>query len=245
MPEVLIPTARGTMPAYLAVPAGEGPKPGVIVLHDIGGMTRDHRNQAGWLAEAGFLTLAVDLYYRGGVLLCLRSVIRDLTNRSGPAFDDVESCRAWLAAQPNCTGRVGVIGFCMGGGFALLLVSGHGFSAASINYGGPLPRDIDDFLRTACPVVGSYGGLAKWEQGVAEELRRKLDRALIANDVLEYPEAGHSFMNNHQYFFFKVLRWAVLRRHGIGYHEPSCMDARRRIIAFFHLHLESKSGFSV
>ena len=237
MPEVLIPAARGSMRAYFAVPAGDEPKPGVVVLHDVGGMTRDHRHQADWLAEAGFLALAVDLYYKGGILLCLRSVMRDLTNRSGPAFDDVEACRTWLARQPNCTGKTGVIGFCMGGGFALLLVSGHGFSAASVNYGGPLPKDFDDFLQTACPVVGSYGGQAKWEQGVAEQLREKLDRALVANDCLEYPDAGHGFMNNHQHFFFRLLRWTVIRGPSFGYHERSCMDARRRIAAFFHLHL--------
>jgi len=232
MPEVLIPTPRGQMPAWFAVPSATSPTPGVVVLHDIGGMSQDHRNQANWLAEAGFLALSIDLYYKGGLLLCLRSVIRDLIARSGPAFDDVEATRAWLLAQPNCNGKAGVIGFCMGGGFAMLLVSGHGFSAASINYGGKLPPDVDEFLKTACPVVGSYGGLAKWEQGHADELQRALERALVPHDVKEYLDAGHSFMNNHHSFFLKILRFA-----GIGYSEPAAMDARRRISAFFHTHL--------
>jgi carboxymethylenebutenolidase len=232
MPDVLIPTPRGQMPAYLAVPSNPGSVPGVVVLHDIGGMSADHRNQANWLAEAGFLALSIDLYYKGGLLLCLRQVIRDLIARSGPAFDDVEASRAWLLAQPSSNGKVGVIGFCMGGGFALLLVSGHGFSAVSINYGGKLPPDVDDFLKTACPVVGSYGGQAKWEQGVADKLKEALDRALVPNDVKEYPEAGHSFMNNHKLFFLKLLRWT-----GIGYNEAANQDARRRIAAFFHTHL--------
>jgi carboxymethylenebutenolidase len=232
MPDVIVPTPRGQMPCYFAMPPDPGPRPGAIVLHDVGGMSQDHRNQADWLAKAGFLALAVDLYYLGGFLRCIRAVARDLMARSGPAFDDVEACRSWLTAHAACSGRIGVIGFCMGGGFALLLVSGHGFSAASINYGGKLPPDADSFLQTACPVVGSYGAKSRWEKGVADELERALQRALIPHDVKEYPDAGHSFMNNKQQFWFKLLRFG-----GIAYNEPAAMDARRRIAAFFHAHL--------
>lgn len=233
MLDVIVPTPRGRMPCYLALPQEPAPRAGVIVLHDVGGMSQDHRHQADWLAEAGFLALAVDLYYLGGFLRCIRTVARDLMARSGPVFDDVEACRSWLTSHPGCTGKIGVIGFCMGGGFALLLVSGHGFSAASINYGGKLPPDVDSFLKTACPVVGSYGAKSHWEKGVADELERALQRALIPHDVKEYPDAGHSFMNNKQQFWFKLLRFR-----GIAYNEPAAMDARRRIAAFFHTHLE-------
>jgi len=232
MADVIVATPRGQMPCYLAKPKRPEACPGVIVLHDVGGMSQDHRNQADWLADAGFLALAVDLYYLGGLLRCIRSVARDLIARSGPAFDDVEACRSWLARDRDCNGNIGVIGFCMGGGFALMLVSGHRFSAASINYGGKLPPDVDSFLQAACPVVGSYGGKSRWEQGVAEELERALTRALIPHDVKEYPEAGHSFMNNKEQFWFKLLRYA-----GIAYNEPAAMDSRRRIAAFFHTHL--------
>lgn len=232
MSDVVVATGRGEMRCYLAVPPGTDSAPGVIVLHDVGGMSQDHRNQADWLASAGFLALAVDLYYRGGLVRCIRSIARDLMARTGPAFDDVESCRAWLAAQPRCTGRIGVVGFCMGGGFALLLVSGHGFSAASINYGGKLPPDIDSFLNAACPVIGSYGARSPWEKNVADELERVLTRALVVHDVKEYPEAGHSFMNDKHQFWFKLLRFT-----GIAYNEPATMDARKRIASFFHIHL--------
>ncbi len=222
------------MPAYLAAPPPTGRVPGVIVLHDAGGMSQDHRNQADWLAEAGFLAVALNLYHRGGLVLCIRTVIRDAIARKGPTFDDIESARTWLSARPGCNGRVGVIGFCMGGGFALMLVSGHGFSAASVNYGGKLPEDIDAFLATACPVVGSYGAKDRWNQGVAAQLERALERAQVAHDVKEYPDAGHSFMNNHQTFLFKLLRFS-----GIAYDEAATLDARRRITTFFHTHLGS------
>jgi len=232
MSNVLVPTPRGQMPSWLAVPSRPGPFPGVVVLHDVFGMNQDHRKQADWLADGGFLSLAVDLYHRGGRLLCIRQVIRDLMARAGAAFDDVEAARRWLLARPECSGKLGVIGFCMGGGFALLLISGHGFSAASVNYGGKLPPEFDEFLDTACPLVGSYGGQAKWEQGVAEELQSKLERALVPHDVREYPEAGHGFMNRHATFLLKLLRIKA-----IGYNDEATLDARRRIIDFFHTHL--------
>ena len=84
MPNALVATPRGQMPAYLAQPQSAVPAPGVVVLHDVGGMSNDNRNQADWLAEAGFLALAPDLYYMGGMLRCLRIIIRDLTARTGP-----------------------------------------------------------------------------------------------------------------------------------------------------------------
>jgi carboxymethylenebutenolidase len=129
----------GEMPAYLATPHSAGPVPGVVVIHDAGGMTQDHRNQADWLADAGFLAVALNLYHRGGVSFCIRTIVHDLLARSGPTFTDIasadiESARAWLSLQPGCNGRTGIIGFCMGGAFALLLASGRGFSASSVNY---------------------------------------------------------------------------------------------------------------
>lgn len=232
MPEVRIPTALGNMPAWLAAPPQGGPWPGVIVLFDMQGMSPDMRNQAAWLAGEGFLAAVPDLYHWGGKFTCIRSVIRDLLAGRGRAFDEVEAVRAWLSRQADCNGRVGVIGYCMGGGFALLLAPGHGFSASSINYGGPIPKNAETLLAGACPIVGSYGARDRWARGAAADLDRVLTALRVDHDVKEYPDAGHSFLNNHQNVLFKMLK--VI---GVAYHEPSARDARRRIAAFLRTHL--------
>src|SRR5215204_3149844 len=113
MSEVMIRASRGEMPAYLARPRGEGPWPGVVVIHDALGMSTDLRDQADWLASEGYLALAPNLYYWGRRLRCLISTVR-LTERP---LSELDATRTWLTEHDRCTGKVGVIGFCMGGDF--------------------------------------------------------------------------------------------------------------------------------
>lgn len=234
MGHVTISLSSGDLPAFVSVPEQPAPWPGVVVLHDVAGMSEDLCNQTRWLARAGFLAAAPNLLFRGGKMKCLFAVARDLKARRGPTYDYVEAVRTWLIQHEGCSGKIGVIGFCMGGGFALLLAPDHGFGAASVNYGGKLPPDKDRLLARACPIVASYGGKDRWTRGVAQQLEQTLCEVGIAHDVKEYPDAGHSFLNNPDMLWFKALR--VIH---IGYHEPSADDARERISRFFHQHLSS------
>ena len=234
MPGIVVPgtASAPALRAHLAVPAvGAGPWPGVVVLHELLGLTDDVREHADRLAAAGYLAVAPDLFTAGGALRCLRATFRALSEGHGPAVDDVLAVRAWLTDRPDCSGKVGILGFCMGGGFALLLAA-RGFDAAAPAY-GPLPSDPEQVLRGACPVVSSYGARDRALRGAAGRLDTVLTGLGVEHDVCEYPGAGHSFLNRHNLGPFTALEKVA----GLGYHGPSAEDAWVRILRFFDRHL--------
>ncbi|HYO88082.1 MAG TPA: dienelactone hydrolase family protein [Candidatus Limnocylindrales bacterium] len=239
MTEISLMIPTGTLATYIATPDGSGPWPGVVVIHDALGMSQDVRRQADWLAREGYLAAAPDLFDGKDLFRCMRSVLRDYSRGSGPMFDKVEAVRRWLAGHEGSSGKVGLIGFCFGGGFALMLAPNRGFSAASANY-GPLPKNAEAFLQAACPIVASYGAHDGTLKGASAKLESILTLAGVPHDVKEYPDAAHAFMNDHHDDRFPFYISALsLFFGGGGYHEPSALDSQRRIIAFFDEHLKA------
>ncbi|MBA3233508.1 MAG: dienelactone hydrolase family protein [Propionibacteriales bacterium] len=230
-------TVEGTsksLSAYVARPMTPGPWPAVVVVHEAFGIDDVMRRQADRIASAGYLAVLPDLFSDGGPLRCLKATFASLRRGDGRAFRDIEAARAWAVSQPDCTGGVGVIGFCMGGAFALMVAAGRGFEASAVNY-GILPSDLDATVAGACPIVASYGGRDRALKGSAAKLDAALERQAVPHDVTEYPNAGHSFLNDGPVGprwlqpVFKVLH--------LGPEPESATEAWVRIDAYFAEHL--------
>ena len=231
MSELTYPVPSGALRAYLATPATEGPWPAVVVVQDALGLSDDIKHQADRLAAAGYLALAPDLYSAGG-RLCVLQTLRASRSGQGRAYDDLEAARRWLVERPDCTGRVGIIGFCMGGGFAVLCAPRFAFAASAPNY-GEVPKDAAERLRGACPMVASFGKRDRTLRGRAARLERALTELGVPHDVKEYEGAGHSFMNR---LGVGPLR-PLLGVTAFDYHHEASEDAWRRILAFFDEHV--------
>ena len=230
IPSDVVGTSAG-LRGVMAIPEGEGPWPGVILVHEAFDINDNMRRQVQRMAEAGYLAVMPNLFTEGGARKCLMATFRALSAGRGRAFQDIEAARRMVLARPDSTDKVGVIGFCMGGGFALALASGSRYDVSSVNY-GRFPKDADAVLADACPVVASYGARDRSLKNAAAKLDAILTRNQVAHDVKEYPTAGHSFLNEEEEGAV-ALRPVMRMILGAGPDPEAAADAWQRIEAFF------------
>ena len=241
---VHLPLSDGSrLPAALALPDSSGRLPAVLVLHEALGLNADIRRIAGRFADVGYVALAPDfLAGPGPKPLCLARFFRGVGRAgTGRPYRQLEAARAWLAGRPEVDpDRIGVAGFCVGGGFAMLWAAGAGRAVrVAAPFYGPVPDDAERALDGICPVVASYGG----RDAIFREMPKRLERALTAlgveHDVKVYPEAGHSFANE----IGGPLGWIGRRlpMHA-GHHAPSADDAWARMLDFFGRHLAAPAA---
>jgi carboxymethylenebutenolidase len=229
MTTIQIEAPDGPIDALLGVPQGKGPWPGVVVIHDAFGYGPDNERISQRIAQAGYLALTPNMYARGGRARCISRVMRELLTKRGRALDDILAARDHLQSMPECSGQVGIAGFCMGGGFALIM-SPKGFGASAPFYGTPLPRSLSETLDGACPIVASFGGRDPLGIGAANKLREVTAAKQITADIKTYPGAGHSFAN-------ELPAQPLLRVVGFGHNRAAADDAWSRVFAFFGEHL--------
>jgi len=234
-----IPCGGGaSMRAYLALPDGRPPAeawPGVVVIHDAFGFSDDVRRISRRFADSGYAAIAPALYDGAGApVLCVVRTLVDLTQRRGAAFDRIESTRRFLADRGEVNGdRIGITGFCMGGGFALFYAARGGLQVCAPYY-GDTPENAET-LRSVCPVVAGYGALDERYARQGRRLEEHLTSLGIPHDVKIYPDVGHSYMND----FGTGPMARLLRRSSLhaGYDEEAAEDSWRRMLAFFGEHL--------
>ncbi|HEV7862283.1 MAG TPA: dienelactone hydrolase family protein [Acidimicrobiia bacterium] len=233
---VTIAAGSESLSGYLSTPPGAGPWPAVLVVHEAFGLNDDIRGIADRFAAEGYVALAPDLFSWASTPRCLVSTFRDLLRRQGPTHQRIDAARDWLAAHDACNGSVAVIGFCMGGGFALLAAPRPGYTAASVNY-GLVPKDAERLLAGACPIVASYGARDRALRGHAGRLERALAANGVPHDVQEYAGVSHSFLNRHPGWMS-----AFDRISGFGYGATEAEAAWGRIFQFFDHHLRAGSA---
>ena len=219
------------IPGYLAMPPQTGPWPAVVVLHQAFGLDDDIRRITDRLAGFGYLAIAPDLMAEGG-LKCVARLFLDVQRGRGEAVETVQDVVDWIAARSDCNGRVGVIGFCVGGGLAFLVGASGTVDAVAPNY-GKAPRA--ERLARSCPVVASYGRKDRVFAKAASVAERGLAAAKIDHDIKVYDDAGHGFMNQVEgHRIMKALTRPVMT---VDYNRDAAEDAWARIEQFFGRHL--------
>ena len=219
---------------YFAAPDGAGSAPGVVVLHELWGLNDDIRAVSDRIASEGSAVVAPDLYSHGNKAICLTRVMSELRHLGdGQVATDIVRTRSWLADRDGVDAdRIGIIGFCMGGGFALAAAARGGFAGVSTNYGA-VPKK--ERLAGVCPVVGSYGALDRTFAKQGERLERYLEELGVPHDVKIYEGTGHSFMTAGG--GPSLLQKLPSPLHP-GYSAAEAEDAWQRVYRFFDQHVK-------
>ncbi len=208
-----------TVTGVLYTPQGKGPFPALIVVHEWWGLNDWVKEQASKLADQGYEALAVDLY-RGKVAATpdeahqiMRGVPEDRAKR------DLHAAFEYLASQPNVKkNRIGAIGWCMGGGYALdVALQEPTLAADVINY-GHLATDPDSLKKINAPILGLFGAQDK---GITPDDVHKFEQAIKQLgkkiEIKIYDDAGHAFENPNN---------------KEGYRAADAADAWQRIVDF-------------
>ncbi len=209
------------------------PAPGVLVLHELFGLNDDIRRIADRFAALGYVAVAPDLL-DGGRISCVARAMAQIQRGEGSIVDTADEHLRSLADREDVIDRrVAVVGFCMGGSFALLLGARGTAQVISANY-GIFPGD--DIAQRLCPVIASYGGKDHLMGRDGIKLSRALEGTDVPHDIVTYPNAGHSFMNEAEgHRVSKALIGRPLM--AVAFDEDATEDSWERIEAFFAEHL--------
>ncbi|MGE3285084.1 MAG: dienelactone hydrolase family protein [Pseudonocardia sp.] len=224
----------GVFDAYRADPA-RTPAPGIVLLQEIFGINDNIRGLSDRLAEAGYVVLAPDMFWR----IERRFERKDESGLAdgmarvqqldfGKVPGDLAATVANLRALPECDGRVGAVGFCLGGTLAFVAAAVAAPDAAVSYYGSGTAAQLELLQQISCPLLFHYGENDPYipeEQIVAVE-KAVADRADAADMTVHRYAAGHAFSN-----------WDAPSM----YDEAAATLAWERTLAFFARHLAQRT----
>lgn len=213
---------EGKAKGYLAAPEGKGPFSAVVVIHEILGLEDHIRDVAERFAREGFYGLAPDLY-RGRAARTFdegRKLRADLDEEKYLGI--VRSCISVLNKQERIKrNRIGIVGFCMGGGLSLLAGCSIGYISACVDFYGKIEH-ADRVAHMKAPFLGIFGEyddfITPWAE---EELKPALQKFGKRFEWKLYPKAPHAFHNDARE----------------SYRPDAAKDAFQRTLAFFRKHL--------
>ena len=208
--------------AYLVVPDGAGPHPGVVVVHEATGLNDNIRSICRRFAAAGSAALGVDLFHGRNRVVCMARMFAGgmAGNVEHVGVPELKAALARLSAHPDVDAdRLGAVGFCLGGSIVLTWACTDDRLAAVAPFYGTAPRPRAA-IRRMCPVVGSWPGRDVTTRSAAV-LESALTAAGIPHDIKVYPGPYHSFFND-----------------TMPVHDPTAAaDAWQRVLAFFAEHV--------
>jgi len=214
--------------AYVTRPKGSEAHPAVLVIHEWDGIKEQIRDVARMLAKAGYVALAPDLLSRYGGTSSFST--QEAAIAAGRKLDDemitkdltggVNYLKGQSFVRPN---RVGVIGFCWGGGKALLFTTRSKDLSASVIYYGSNPANLEDVKNISAPVLGQYGGADERITSAVPKLDEAMKKYGKSFEYKVYPGAPHAFNSDGS----------------PSYREDAAKEAWSRTLQFFKAHLQS------
>jgi carboxymethylenebutenolidase len=224
--EVNIPRSDGPpTPGYASLPYGA--ERGVVVIHELFGRQPEIDRVVDRFASAGYAAVGPDLFAGRSKPACIRRALTTISTGEGTFAEQLAEAKRWLSDEAKLDERrIGVIGFCIGGGLALAV--GRRFAAVSSNYGDLPP---DEILRESPPIIACYGGRDRIFRRNGERLRERL-RVLgrAEPEVHNYASVGHSFLTDGRHPIATALSWPLFH---IRYHPAVAEDAWGKILGFF------------
>jgi len=215
--------------AYVTRPKGDGRRPAVIVVTDNSALDDHNRDIGRRLAKAGYVAIVPDVVSRNGGTASFAN--RDAVGKSVLSLDSEMVMQDLLGAHNYIKGqsfvqpsKIGVIGFCWGGGQTFLFTTQNKELAAAVIYYGPIPKDLDAVKNISAPVLANYGELDKGITSQVPRLAEEMKKNGKPYDYKIYPDAPHAFNSD-------------VRED--RYRPEAAKDAWGRTLEFFKKHLQS------